>query len=152
MSLPERMELPHVEIGRRELIEVPYTDGPFGKIIKESDDFLLFYKDRSFHLAKRNPFEWIWNTPAEKEAVEFFSVLEVTKPSIYEREMTALENLFNRITAIRMGHYNPKADPSVRGDLVCLCCGEYYRPDDLMDGVNVYICLTCIRENDDARA
>lgn len=135
-----------------DIIPVPYKDGPFGKLIKETDDLLLFYNEGRFRLAKRNPFEWIWETPAEKEAKEFFDVLEVTKPSIYEREMTALEDLFNHITAIRMGHYNPKANPSVRGDLVCLCCGEYYRPDDLMDGLNVYICLTCIRENDNAQS
>jgi hypothetical protein len=56
---------------------------------------------------------------------------------------TALERLFDRIIRARMIHYKPHALPSLRGDIPCFVCGNLYRPDDPMDAVNMFMCLTC---------
>ncbi len=55
-----------------------------------------------------------------------------------------IEKLFEHITAARLNYYRPDATPAERQDIVCLCCGRPYRPDDPMDGENVYLCGSCI--------
>lgn len=58
-------------------------------------------------------------------------------------ERTPLERLFDYITRVRITYYRPHEAPSYRQDLLCLCCGHLYRPDDPMDGINIYLCLSC---------
>jgi predicted metal-binding protein len=41
--------------------------------------------------------------------------------------------------------------PSLRRDIICLCCGNAYRPDDIMDAVNMFLCLTCKKEGEEIR-
>jgi len=69
--------------------------------------------------------------------------------SIYERPLTALEQVWSRVVASRMALYAPINPPDQRHDIICLCCGEYYRPDDVLDGLNMLICLTCIKRGYD---
>jgi len=59
-------------------------------------------------------------------------------------ERTPLERLFDYITAARIAHYRPADIPSTRQDIICLCCGGLYRPDDPTDGENIFLCLNCI--------
>jgi hypothetical protein len=55
-----------------------------------------------------------------------------------------LERLFDRITAARIIHYRPNEKPSSRQDIPCLGCGSPYRPDDIEDGENLYLCGSCM--------
>jgi len=63
-------------------------------------------------------------------------------------ERTAVEKLFDVLTRARITHYRPDKEPSLRQDIPCLCCGHPYRPDDPMDAVNIYLCLTCKLESE----
>jgi len=67
-------------------------------------------------------------------------------------ERTPLEHLFDIITRARLTHYKPMQPAAMRGDIPCLCCGNLYRPDDPMDAVNLYLCLTCIRTQEETDA
>lgn len=61
-------------------------------------------------------------------------------------ERTPVEKLLECILTARLAFYRPAEIPSVRRDILCLCCGHLYRPDDPMDAENVFICLSCIGE------
>lgn len=58
--------------------------------------------------------------------------------------LTPIEKLFDRITAARLTHYRPDQQPALRQDIICLCCGRPYRPDDVLDAENVFLCGSCI--------
>lgn len=58
--------------------------------------------------------------------------------------LTPLERLFDRMTAARITHYNPEAQPQERHDVICFCCGSLYRPDDVLDAENIFLCGSCI--------
>ena len=60
-------------------------------------------------------------------------------------ERTPLERLFDLITRARLAYYRPDVLPAERRDIICLCCGILYRPDDALNGENIYLCLSCIR-------
>jgi len=57
---------------------------------------------------------------------------------------TPLEKLFDFMAAARLAVYRPDSPPAMRGDIICLCCGRLYRPDDVLNGENVFLCGTCI--------
>jgi hypothetical protein len=59
-------------------------------------------------------------------------------------DRSALEKLFDRLTAARLTHYRPDQPPSYRQDIICWCCGYPYRPDDVLDAENVFLCGSCI--------
>lgn len=65
---------------------------------------------------------------------------------------TPLERLFDVVAQARIAHYRPEQLPSDRGDILCLCCGNLYRPDDPLDAVNIFICFTCIYTRNQANA
>jgi hypothetical protein len=59
---------------------------------------------------------------------------------------TPVELLVDRITAARITHYRPDRLPSERRDIPCLSCGTPYRPDDPLNGENIFLCGSCILE------
>lgn len=59
-------------------------------------------------------------------------------------ERTPAEKMLDRIVATRITYYKPNHPPSRRRDIICMCCGQLYRPDDVMDAENVLLCATCI--------
>jgi hypothetical protein len=74
---------------------------------------------------------------AEKVAPELAAEIDDREP---------LEKLFDCLTAARLAYYRPAAHPSERRDIICLCCGNLYRPDDILNGENIFLCLSCIAE------
>jgi len=81
--------------------------------------------------------------PLESPSIEY----RAEREKLLRSEIDArppLEQLFDRITAARITYYRPTAPPHVRQDLLCFCCGRAYRPDDIMDGENVYLCASCM--------
>jgi hypothetical protein len=61
-------------------------------------------------------------------------------------ERSAVEKLLDVILSARLSYYRPAAEPSLRRDILCLCCGLPYRPDNAMDAENMFLCLSCIGE------
>ncbi len=59
-------------------------------------------------------------------------------------DRSGVEKLIDFMAAARVGVYKPAAPPSMRHDIICLCCGNLYRPDDVYDGENIFLCGSCI--------
>lgn len=59
-------------------------------------------------------------------------------------DRTPVEKLIDVLFRDRMTHYRPSDPPNLRKDIVCLCCGFPYRPDNIMDGENMFVCGSCI--------
>jgi hypothetical protein len=57
---------------------------------------------------------------------------------------TPLEKLFDVMLRTRLTHYRPDSPPQLRQDIICLSCGYPYRPDDVLDAENVFLCGSCM--------
>lgn len=60
------------------------------------------------------------------------------------RPPSIVEALIDRFLVARLNRYRPDAPIAYRQDILCLCCGVPYRPDDVMDGLNCFLCSSCI--------
>lgn len=65
---------------------------------------------------------------------------------------TPVEKLIDVLFRDRMTHYRPTDPPNLRQDIICLCCGFPYRPDNIMDGENMFVCGSCILHRKETEA
>jgi hypothetical protein len=65
---------------------------------------------------------------------------------------TPLEKLFDVFLRTRLTRYRPDEPPQLRQDIICLSCGYPYRPDDVMDAENVFLCGSCMLTRKDTEA
>jgi hypothetical protein len=64
-------------------------------------------------------------------------------------EQTPVEQLVDKLLRVRMARYRPGRIHAERQDTICLCCGRQYRPDDIMDGTNMFICSGCLFDEEE---
>jgi len=69
---------------------------------------------------------------------------EVLRSSEDWDERDPVTKLIDLLVGARLAKYSPYTPPNPRGDIICLCCGLLYRPDDITDGVNMVMCASCI--------
>lgn len=98
--------------------------------------------------AKNQPTEVVQYTTPEPFPLEVRAEREEALRSNPEQwdERSPIEKLFDCLTAARLAYYRPMEEPSMRRDIICLCCGIPYRPDNILDGENMFLCLSCIGE------